>query len=245
MERRIETFENEDGKARYYTMAIVTYANQREIATLLETAKHYAYILHDRDKDRDPHYHLLVTFDLPRTFKAVRNMVASTQNTFTQSVKSSIGNVLTYFVHATDTAIADGKEPYDESEVIYDDEAYWRKRALQDGESWKEERGDKDKNEQFLNDLLSRTFSVERMGIKYGRDFMKNFRAYKEFRDACFTERLTEFEKSLDGIPAEVNDYGVIETFHATITRDEFEALQKWREENLFLNQRGNKYESN
>lgn len=244
IERHEQETDEKTYRRKHYTMALVSYANREEIQPIFDIAKHYAYILHDRDKDRDPHYHILVTFDLPRSFRAVVKMIESKQNTFAQSVKSTIGSVLEYFTHATDTAIAKGKEPYDESEVEYDSEEYWKKRALQDGESWKDYKGARELNETFVEDLLSPRFSVEAMGRQYGRDFIKNVRQYKDFREMVLYERLCEFEKSLDGLPAEIDENGVVETFHATISRDEFEALQKWREENLFLNQRRNNYEN-
>lgn len=221
-------------KAKFYTHAVVSYATITELQPLLDCAKHYAYIYHDRDEHRSPHYHLLITFDIARSYNSVRSLVNSAQNTFTQKVKTTIGNVFTYFVHATDSAIAYGKEPYDESEVILDDEAYWRKRALQDGAGWKDQRGQSELNEEFIKDIIDSNLSRFELGKKYGKDYIKNFRAYEYFKNAVYEQRYWESLKTLDGTPAQIDQYtGQPLAYHATLTPAEYELVLESRRQAL------------
>lgn len=68
------------------------------------------------------------------------------------------------------------------------------------------------------------------MARKYGRDYMKNYRAYEEFARMLEYEELRELEKSLVGVPSEIDDLGQVVTVHAEITKEEYERLLYWRE---------------
>lgn len=169
---------------RHYTHAIVSYAELKEIRRLLDQAKAWAYILHNKDEGKAPHYHIIATFSQEKTFKWVREQVISTQNTFAEAVHGDIEDVFDYFIHQGFPE----KYQYDKSEVVLSDEKYWNRR-IGNGEN------EESKNEQFMDDLLSDNFSAEAMGRKYGRDFIKNFKSYKEFRDMVRYERkLTDLQ---------------------------------------------------
>lgn len=179
-EIKVATTEEEVATRRYYTHVIVSYATEEEVVTgLLSKAKHWAYIVHDKD-GTDKHVHAIVTFEQQKSFNWVRKQVISAngQNTFTEFVKGDVEDVLTYFTHKKETT----KHKYSENEIVYSDEEYWRKRSKQDGR-------EEDKNEAFVNDLLSEDYSVEKMARKYGRDFIKNFRAYGDAREYMLAER--------------------------------------------------------
>lgn len=168
---------------RHYTHSIVSYASEKEIRRLLDQAKAWAYIKHDKDTEesgklRDTHFHIIATFDRAKSFKQVREMVDSKQNTFTEAIKGEIDDVLSYFTHK---GIAE-KYHYDEADIVYSDRDYW-KRRVNNGED------EESKNEAFMDDLLASDFSAEAMGRKYGRDFIKNYRSYKDFRDMVLCER--------------------------------------------------------
>lgn len=168
---------------RYYTHSIVSYASEEEIQRLLDLAKAWAYIKHDKDEElsgklRDTHFHIVATFTQPKSFKWVRNQVVSTQNTFSEAIKGEISDVLDYFTHK---GIAE-KYHYDENDIVYSDRDYW-KRRVNNGED------EESKNEAFMDDLLASNFSAEAMGRKYGRDFIKNYRSYKDFREMVLCER--------------------------------------------------------
>lgn len=169
---------------RHYTHSIVSYASLDEIRRILDQAKAWAYICHDKDKNengeqRATHYHIIATFTQEKSFKWVCNQVVSTQNTFSEAIKGEIGDVIDYFTHKGFT----DKYQYDESDIVYSDKTYWERRI---GNC---ETSQEDKNNAFMDDLLSCDFSVEAMGRKYGRDFIKNFRSYQSFRDRALWER--------------------------------------------------------
>lgn len=60
--------ERRDNTARY-SWSLVTYAQPNEFERLLKSAKHWAWIYHDKD-DKEPHYHIYVSF---ATKRAVTN----------------------------------------------------------------------------------------------------------------------------------------------------------------------------
>lgn len=154
---------------RACTHSVVSYATISEITPLLESATQWAYICHNKDPT-DIHYHILLYFEQWKSFKWVREKVVSTQNTFDQEVISSIADILHYFTHESETE----KAQYAEEDIIYSDITYWKKRIG--------EKSNQDKNEEFLNDILSEDFSLTTMAIKYGRDFIKNSSKYLDFR---------------------------------------------------------------
>lgn len=177
---KVATNEEEVKARRYYTHVIVSYASEEEVVNgLLSKAKHWAYIVHDKDVT-DKHIHAIVTFEQQKSFNWVRKQVISEsgQNTFAELVKGDVDDVITYFTHKKEQ----NKHQYNKEDIVYSDESYWLKRSKQDG---KEE----DKNEMFVDDLLSDEFNVEKMSRKYGRDFIKNYRTYIDAREYMLAER--------------------------------------------------------
>ena len=164
---------------RHYTHSIVSYATIEEIRRLLGQAKAWAYIKHDKDEGKAEHYHIIATFQQEKTFRWVRSQVVSTQNTFTEPIHGEVGDVIDYFTHK---GIME-KYQYSEADIVYSNKEYWERR-IGNCDNTQE-----DKNEAFMDDLLSSSFSVEAMGRKYGRDFIKNFKSYKAFRDYALWER--------------------------------------------------------
>lgn len=160
---------------RFYTHSIVTYNSLDCCFELFNQAKHFAYIIHDRDKT-DEHIHILATFSREKSFTAVRKMVIGEQNTFTQECRD-VESLLDYFLHDNEP----DKERYSPESIYYDDEVYWKKR-VNDGEV------NVDKNDMFVDDLMSPEMTVNFMARKYGRDFIKNYRSYLEFRKLLSAE---------------------------------------------------------
>lgn len=170
--------EADDNKLkRYYTHSVISYATLDEIKPLLATAKHWAYICHDKDIT-DKHYHVLLTFHRAKSFEWVRKQVISDQNTFTTTVKGDIDDVLNYFTHEG----LEGKARYNVEDIEYDDIDYWNKRR---GTGEVEE----NKNDEFVDDLISKHYSVEYMARKYGRDYIKNWERYESARNKMLHDR--------------------------------------------------------
>lgn len=205
---------------RHYTHSIVSYADIDEIHRLLDQARAWAYIKHDRDDGKATHYHIIATFAQEKSFKWVREQVVSNQNTFTEAVKGEVSDIIDYFTHK---GLMD-KFQYEQSDIIYSDKTYWERR-IGNCETEKE-----DKNEAFLNDLLATSFSVEEMARKYGRDFIKNFRQYHFFRHHCLYLRRSELAYRMDGIPTEIDEYtGEALSINAVLTKSEYEMIAEIR----------------
>lgn len=188
--------EEEEKPKRLYTHCVVSYASLDEIKPLLAQAKHYAYVLHDKvkeDESNGVHYHIIATFEQQKSFQWVRKQVVSEQNTFTEPIKGDIDDVLTYFAHEGQSGHG---YHYGRESIVYDDRRYWHLRA---GTGDKEE----NTNDVFMDDLLSKDFTVEKMCRKYGRDFAKNFRSYLMCRDYVMQERI---DKTFAAIRENVGD---------------------------------------
>lgn len=95
-------------------------------------------------------------------------MVVSSQNTLVQALDDWAGD-FQYLTHKN----APDKFQYLDEELISDDIDFWKRKAKEF------EKGEDD----FIYDLLDSNLTYREMAIKYGRDYMRNFRWYNEFRD--------------------------------------------------------------
>lgn len=209
--------------ARAYTWFCVTYAKPKEYQALLNKAKHWAYAHHDQDfiieddgnmKPKEPHTHIIVTFEQKQSFEQIRALVESEQNTLAQPCNTKDGQgrecvrgMFKYLIH-------EGEDPnikyiYDKSRRKTDDDAYWQKRIGEDLQSLCV-------GDDFLDDLISQDFSVLAMGKKYGRDFMKNYARYVDYRNACLWElKREEAMREINELIATFKEYGIpLEDFH-------------------------------
>lgn len=162
--------------ARFYTHSVITYNSIDCCFDLLNASKHYAYIIHDRDKT-DTHIHILCTFSREKSITAVRKLVNGNQNTFSQECRD-VEDLLDYFTHDNEP----DKERYSTDSIVYDNIDYWKKRI-------KDVDIAEDKNEMFIEDLMSKDMTLEFMAKKYGRDFIKNCKHYMHFRLLLKNER--------------------------------------------------------
>ena len=198
---------DERGNIPRYSYSLVSYAKPEEFTRLLKIAKHWAWILHNRDNG-EPHYHIYVSFATKKSPKQILDIINSEENTFWEEMKGTPQDLLTYFTHEKEVA----KAQYEFSEIQFDDEKYWSKGS--------EVENKENENQEFLEHLLKKT-SRREMAKKYGRDYMKNYRAYEEFARMLEYEELRELEKSLVGIPAELDDLGQVVTVNAELTHKE------------------------
>lgn len=174
---------------RFYSFKVVTY-NTEESAfqPLLDKAFKWAWILHDQDKT-DPHIHILCTFKQNKGFEQVRKMVEGEQNTFAQQMKDKYQDFL-YLVHSEDY----DKAIYNEADIHSNDMSFFQKGCKKSVD-----------NEEFVNDLLDRSMSIEQMGIKYGRDFARNFKNYRYFATCIRMQQ--SFQKLVErGVMTEIDN---------------------------------------
>lgn len=147
----------------------MTYAKPCEFKFALEKATHWAYIYHDRDEN-EPHFHILLHFDNARTGFALLNDFHSTANTFIESKVSPVDSY-EYLYHANHP----DKYQYDKSLIVSHNPVYW--------EHFLPSVRDRTQTD-FIEDLLnSSDLDLVYMAKKYGRDFIKNYRTYIEFRN--------------------------------------------------------------
>lgn len=158
---------------RRYSFKCVSYASFEELTPLLNEAYHYALIYHDRDIEPDPHYHILVTFKQNKSFDSVRKLVQSEKTTLAQELEDWVGD-FQYLTHKN----APDKYQYLDEEVISDDIDFWLRKSKEAS------KGEDD----FVYDLLDSGMSYREMAIKYGRDYMRNFRYYNEFKEAVLCQ---------------------------------------------------------
>lgn len=175
---------------RHYSWSAIFYGSEEELHKGLKKTRHWAYAYHDQDTKLDengdlvtkePHFHVILTFEREQSFQQVRTIFESDQNCLAQPVKNIIG-CYRYLLHEDDT----NKFQYAKDKRITDNNQYWTKRCKETIELYQ-------KTDSFFEDLTATEgFSIRAMGRKYGRDFMKNMEAYLKYRRACQQEAFYE-----------------------------------------------------
>lgn len=178
------------GSERYYTFNIVTYQTDTQyLKPLFSEAKHWLYILHDKDKT-DNHIHLLITFKTAKSLQKIWkmldhefNMTHGCQNTNIE-VNKDIEATIDYYLHDG----YDDKASYELTDLHFDNKDYWDTRYLN-------KRNPQESNDTFIDDLLTKSFRF--MCETYGRDFMRNAHRYVRVRELLLLEaKLNEDEKN-------------------------------------------------
>lgn len=205
-----------DGKHRAYF--ICTYRSLDECnALLINSAKTYAFITHDKD-DKKSHNHFIVVFDNARQCKSICKAFSDSTLQTLISVAHDVKLCFDYMLHRDKKSVELNKFRYDVSEVITEDIAYFD-RFYGKVDKVKKERD----NEEFLNDLCADEINLRAMAIKYGRDFMKNYRNYMTFRaellyqedelqvdfDKLVSEQLEEIHRAYAEAQNVCDTYGV------------------------------------
>lgn len=150
---------------------LVSYAAEDEFKVIFKDCEEWAYIYHNAD-NATPHFHIYVKFKNARYLDGIRKQINSVQNTLGEIAKSTNTDIINYFMHK---GIPD-KHPYKFDDIRFSD-------------NFKNSSNKVNDNEEFINDLLS-DMSLRAMGIKYGRDFMKNYKSYYEFAKDLKREEL-------------------------------------------------------
>lgn len=187
---------------RFYTWDCVSYLSEEAIKKLcFEQAKNWAYAYHDKDvwteedesknpkhkagEPKTPHYHILLCMEREKSFESMLRIVKQygDQNTrITPIAKEWIAERIEYMWHDQANEHAAGKFQYNREIVKYSSKQWFDKYVK--GE-------DPTANDDFLEDLLAPAseFSVVKMARVYGRDFMKNFKNYLDFRKYALAEQ--------------------------------------------------------
>lgn len=174
---------------RFYSFRVVSYASLDELDLLFKSAFKLAYILHDKDiyssSDdcppekigtlKSPHYHILCTFKQNKTFKAIRDMVVSEHNTFVQPMQDKYSD-FEYLNHSN----APDKYQYPFTDIICNDLSFFSGATTKNIS-----------NDEFLNDICNPAKTHRELAVKYGRDYIKNYKAYHEFAQLVRDEDLS------------------------------------------------------
>ena len=91
--------------------------NLEEVKRVAEQCGSYAYILHDKDKVEKDHIHFYIEFINPRSFSSVAESLGIPLNQL-QKINTTKESVLSYLIHNTPQAKADGKYEYSFNEVV-------------------------------------------------------------------------------------------------------------------------------
>lgn len=179
---------------RYYSFKLISYLSEESIKECLrhKDISHYCYILHDKDVNDDgtpkeTHYHILVTVKQQKSLESIRRMFdnGSGINTLAKVIEDIVHDVR-YLTHMDDPQ----KYQYEKSSIVTDGTDYWSKVA-------KDQTIDNG-NEAFINDLCNPSISYKEMALRYGRDYMKNYRAYHQFAEAMLKDEWMRGNMSLE-----------------------------------------------
>lgn len=151
-------------KARARQFFIRTYLKPEEFEPITKAAKNWAYILHDKDGG-EPHYHIIAVFKNARTEDGIRAIIPNTQQTRIEIIKNGIEACYRYLTHEDNPE----KYHYSKDEIQSNGKKYFE-----------EDKAENETAEQIIEDILQ-GLSLRELARRYGRDFMKNWRKYKEF----------------------------------------------------------------
>lgn len=160
---------------RYYSFSIVTYHIDIDIiiSFISKTFKH-AYILHDKDENKDPHYHIICSFKANLSFERVKSYFPNNQNTFVQPLYDKLKS-FRYLTHKDNSE----KYQYSDDLVVCNDLRYY----VQNSSSEKVL-----EREEFFNDIADNVLTEKELFLKYGRDYIKNRLSYINFVDKCLKQ---------------------------------------------------------
>lgn len=163
-------------RTRYFSCIMYDDPATFEISNILhEVFRAIAYIKHDKDVLEDgslkpTHWHVLGITPEKHTAKSITYALAHLPQNILTEVSLNRQRSWEYLTHKNDP----DKHQYDKSQIYYEAECKARFVGL---------KGD---NEEFLEDL--QMLNMRDLAITYGRDVMRNYKAYKEYVTAMHVE---------------------------------------------------------
>lgn len=154
---------------RAYNWRLVSYASEEEIKEFCKKyGSKWEYIYHDKDikedgSPKEPHYHINITLKEWKSRKKICELIESEYNTFgiEMTDKEKAHRYLTH---------EDNPEKYQ-----YD------KELIKSNFKWKDSKGEKASNEDFIKIAMDKNLSYREKGIILGKDYMKNHKAYTSY----------------------------------------------------------------
>lgn len=202
---------------RQLTRAVLfirTYAPLEALRDVISTLDAYALIVHDRDTKPDgtpkeAHIHLLAYRKKGHRITLYKGLPG---NTFVDVPKNK-RLAYEYLLHKNHP----DKHQYSEKDILAENPGYFYDVPLSPDEAKQEA------NENFLEDLENLT--RRELAIKYGRDYIKNFRAYEDF---LHTLRRDDVDSDLDRLTeaVEASSGDVLADTYAFTLSDKLDALK-------------------
>lgn len=190
-------------------VALITYAKAEDVERILaEKAEQLEYgfwIPHDQD-EAEPHIHIVLGLvngrkpnEVANWFKKCVNDEGVAQNTLAEPVLDC-SRIVVYLTHEDEKSQAKGKHQYTEEDIrvsrgtladFCKEKTDWQRHK----EAEEKREAKSDECEQLLDDLISGV-SCRTMARRYGRDFMKNHKAYREYAAMVILEEEGDVEKA-------------------------------------------------
>lgn len=170
---------------RGYSFKCISYLSKDELIRKLscDAVSHWAIGYHDKDvneegKPKEPHYHIVVIFKKNKSIDACRDYFQrdTEQNTLAKFSEDKVHD-FRYLRHLDDK----DKYQYGEDAVTTDGTKYWSRLDI--------ETSGTPSIDEFVDDLLSSNLDLEQMARKYGKDYMKNFDKYNDFRSKVLWQK--------------------------------------------------------
>lgn len=170
---------------RSYSFNIVTYVTDlTAITDFCSFTFKYAYILHDKDLNQSPHYHIICSFKQNKSFNSVRKLLPDYQNTLVQNLIDKY-SAFEYLTHKNNP----DKYQYPDDLVTTNDLKYFSRPLSKEFS-----------NEQFLFDVCFSILTQYDLAIRYGRDYIIHRTQYLDFKKLIIAE-LKDVER---GYPAHI-----------------------------------------
>lgn len=194
-------------KSKY--IALISYAKADDVERILneksELLNYAFWILHDKD-NATPHIHLVVGLTTSRKidevanwFKKCTNDEGVVQNTIGEPV-IDCSSIVDYLTHSDVKSKQAGKHQYTVEDIkvsrgSIDDFAKEKTDKQRREEAEAKLVAKADECEQLLNDIIDNV-SCREMARRYGRDFIKNHKAYREYAAMVVLEEDGDIDKA-------------------------------------------------
>lgn len=190
-------------------VSLITYAKPEDVERILaekaEQMEHAFWIPHDKD-EAAPHIHVVVGLvnsrkpnEVSNWFKKCVNDEGVAQNTLAEPV-ISCEDIVEYLTHEDEKSVQKGKHQYTQEDIRVSRgtiEAFRKEKTefQRHAEAKAKQEAKEDECEQLLDDIIEGV-SCRTMARKYGRDFMKNHKAYREYAAMVVLEESGDIEKA-------------------------------------------------
>lgn len=190
--------------------SLMTYANETQIKYVLseksEQLDFSEYILHDKD-NKEPHFHVVIHLKKPRYISEILAWFSrcvddegKKVNTMGQVTRST-EDIDEYLLHSNDQTKhqyleEDIKVPYGSREVYRELKTEYQFIDEKNAEKEYAKEASADDVEKQLQDIIDGV-PFREMARRYGRDYIKNWRSYREYASEVVFQETLDVEKAL------------------------------------------------